>query len=120
MNGEFVDVGVLDVEADVDDGVPEVVVGGEVFRVEDVDDCFGEDFGLDEGCDVEVLDVVGGFVFVVDVFDVADDGGVFVGLFLGLDELVEKAVEFFDCGHVGVPCLLAFLVCGAAAPHEKF
>ena len=82
----------MDVEADVDDGVPEVVVVGEVLGVEQVDDCFGEDFGLDEGCDVEVFDVVGGFVFVVDVFDVADDGGVFVGLFLGLNELVEEGV----------------------------
>ncbi len=36
------------------------------------------------------------------------------------DEFLEVDVELLDCCHVGVPCLLAFLVCGAAAPHEKF
>ena len=108
-------------------------VRGEVFRpeyvkihywdehwVEQVDDCFGEDFSVDEGRDVEVFELVLGFVFVVDVVDVADDGGVFVDLLFGVDEFLEVDVELLDCCHVGVPCLLAFLVCGAAAPHRKF
>jgi hypothetical protein len=78
---------------------PEFVVVTEWHGVEDVDDVFGEDLGLDQSGDVGVFDVVGRFILRMNVFYVADGGGVLIGLLFGLDEFLEELVELGHLGH---------------------
>lgn len=93
----FVDVSGLNVKPNVNYGVPVGVMVGEFLGVDDVDDFFSPDFGVDEVGDVGVFEVVGWFVFVGDVVDVADEVGEFFHFVFVVDGFADDPVEFFHC-----------------------
>ena len=97
FDGDFVDVGGLNVKPNVDNGVPVGVVVDKFLGVNDVDDFFSPNFGVDEVGDVGVFEVVGWFPFVGDVVDVADEVGEFFHFVFVVDCFADDPVKFFDC-----------------------
>ena len=69
----FVDVGGLNVKPNVYHSVPVGVVVDKFLGVDDVDDFFSPNFGVNQMGGVGVFEFVGWFPFVGDVVDVADE-----------------------------------------------